>query len=67
MARVITFEIPDAADRGTCRSCGEPIAWVITDAGKRMPVELSSRESHFARCPQATKWRKPAPPKLPGF
>lgn len=27
----------------TCRSCGAPIVWVITEAGKRMPID---REPH---------------------
>lgn len=54
----VTFEIPDDADRGECRSCGEPIAWVVTPKGKKMPVELKTRESHFAHCPEAQKWRR---------
>ncbi len=66
-ARKITFAIPDDADRSRCRSCGEPIAWIVTDNGKKMPVELATNESHFARCPEAVKWRKPEPPKLPGI
>ena len=56
--RRITFDIPADADRGACRSCGEPIAWVLTAKGKKMPVELTSKEAHFARCPDAQKWRR---------
>ena len=22
-----------------CRSCGAPVTWTVTDAGKRMPVD----------------------------
>lgn len=54
----VTFDIPEDADLGECRSCGEKIAWVITEKKKRMPVELATKESHFARCPEAAKWRK---------
>lgn len=28
--------MPDAS---TCRSCGAPILWVKTEAGKRMPID----------------------------
>lgn len=55
----VTFEIPDTADRGACRSCGEAIGWVLTKSGKKMPVEIATKESHFARCPAAERWRKP--------
>jgi len=40
-----------------CRSCGAPIEWVKTDAGKWMPVDPDGT-SHFATCPDAEKWRK---------
>jgi hypothetical protein len=56
--KAVTLDIPPNADRGACRSCGEPIAWVITKSGKKMPVELATKESHFARCPAAKEWRK---------
>lgn len=26
-------------DAGECRSCGAPIIWAVTDAGKAMPVD----------------------------
>lgn len=29
---------------GTCRSCGAAIVWTVTDAGKRMPVDVIPRE-----------------------
>lgn len=57
-ARKVTFDIPADADRGACRSCGEPIAWILTAKGKKMPVELATKESHFARCPAAQSWRR---------
>jgi hypothetical protein len=27
------------SDRGTCRSCGAPILWVKTEAGKAIPLD----------------------------
>lgn len=60
------FEVP-------CRSCGKPVVWFRTKAGKRMPVDaettkptdaehqldLGRHVSHFSTCPEADKWRKP--------
>lgn len=40
-----------------CRSCGAPIEWVLTESGKRMPVDPDGT-SHFVTCPEASKWRK---------
>lgn len=28
----------------TCSSCGEPILWAVTEAGKRMPVDPKSEK-----------------------
>lgn len=56
-----------------CSSCGAPIVWFRTRAGKKMPVDASSCEptdaehqldlsrhrSHFSTCPEADNWRKP--------
>lgn len=55
----VTFDIPPAAPATACRSCGAAIVWILTKAGKKMPVEIATRESHFARCPAAKEWRKP--------
>lgn len=54
------FTIPEGwqvSDLGACRSCGERIAWCITPAGKRAPVDPDGT-SHFATCPQADRWRR---------
>ena len=54
----------------TCKSCGEPIRWLLTPRGKYMPADASSTEdtdkefdvnrhtSHFATCGQADFWRR---------
>jgi hypothetical protein len=30
------------ADRGTCKSCGAAILWVVTASGKRMPLDANA-------------------------
>ena len=44
--------------KGECVSCKAPIEWVITKAGKRMPVNADGG-SHFMTCPNAREHRKP--------
>lgn len=53
-----------------CRSCGAPIVWFKTSAGKKIPVDAATVEpedqqlqlprhvSHFATCPDADKFRR---------
>jgi len=54
-----------------CRSCGAEIVWLKTSAGKNIPVDADTvadagaeifdpdtMMSHFATCPDASKWRK---------
>ena len=36
------FRLPENAKRGTCRSCQQPIAWVQTASGARMPLDLAT-------------------------
>lgn len=55
-----------------CRSCKARIIFLRTSSGKAMPVEADSvepedetfeagrHESHFAKCPAASKFRKRA-------
>ena len=63
------FPLPENAKRGTCRSCQQPIAWVQTASGARMPLDLATVEqrdgvtmalNHFATCPQGAAWSKKA-------
>lgn len=55
----VRFEIPAGALARSCRGCGAPVYWITTAAGKAMPVDLDG-VSHFATCPQAAKFRRPA-------
>lgn len=48
-----------------CRSCGAPIWWGKTAAGKRNPFDVHFTASvertavtHFSTCPQAKSWSK---------
>lgn len=57
----------------SCKSCGAPIFWLKTAAGRSMPVDSPSVQagdttfdgarhvSHFSTCPNADRHRKPAP------
>lgn len=45
-----------------CRACSAEITFVLTKFGKHMPVN-SDGVSHFATCPAAERFRKPAPPQ----
>lgn len=53
----ILFEIPQGAPPARCRGCLQPIYWIITKAGKRMPVDPDGT-SHFATCPKAASFRR---------
>jgi len=45
---------------GTCRSCHAAIVWVKNQkTGKWSPMNRDGT-SHFATCPQAKDWRRPA-------
>jgi hypothetical protein len=48
---------PGNGDAGTCRSCGAPITWGLTAAGKRCPFNPDGT-SHFGTCPDAKTWTK---------
>jgi hypothetical protein len=50
-----------------CRSCGAPVYWSLTTAGKRAPFDVDAdgqptRTNHFATCPHAAAWSKRAKP-----
>jgi hypothetical protein len=50
-----TLELRDPPAR--CRSCRAEIAWSITPAGRRMPLDRDG-VSHFATCPYAAEHRR---------
>ena len=45
-------------NKDICRSCNQPIGWIVTPKGRRMPLNMDTLESHFATCPDAKKFRK---------
>lgn len=53
----ITFEYNSEPIR-FCRSCGKTIFWKKMSSGASMPVEIDTKESHFAHCPNADHHRK---------
>lgn len=53
----MTFEIPEGTPERKCRSCKAPVFWIITEKGKRMPVNPDGT-SHFSNCPDAGNWRR---------
>ena len=61
------FPIPEGEAPGACRSCGASIVWMVTEAGKRMPLSLATARragerrvalSHFADCPHGREWKQ---------
>jgi hypothetical protein len=56
-----SYPIPANADRARCRACGHAIAFIFTEKGKRMPVNLAGDkqgQSHFATCSDPKRFRK---------
>lgn len=65
-------EVDPSAPIQHCRSCGAPVWWGRTAAGKRCPFDVMRQEgfeagdvsevrtpiTHFSTCPQARKWGK---------
>ncbi len=60
----------------TCKGCGAPIVWGVTEAGNKVPLDPSERRyveidegrlrivdtwvSHFATCPKSDDFRRPS-------
>lgn len=64
----VEFPLPAGYRTSRCQSCGADVVWIVTKAGKPMPLDwLNVRweggagfaESHFAHCKDAASWRKP--------
>jgi hypothetical protein len=51
------YAIPPSEPQRACRTCTKPIYWVVTAAGKRMPVDPDG-VSHFATCQDAAQHRR---------
>lgn len=61
----MTFDIPPGTPKRECRSCHADIYWIVTEAGKKMPVNPDGT-THFGNCPQSKQWsgKSKAPDKL---
>jgi len=66
-ARTHEYILPEHAYHTVCKSCGAPMAFIKTPAGKALPLSLRTAETrdgvtyglaHFADCPQAKEWSK---------
>ena len=51
------IEVPAGTPQSRCQSCHAAIFWVKTAAGKNMPVDVATHESHFSTCPNANAHR----------
>jgi hypothetical protein len=71
----IVYAIPAGTSVSSCNAatCRRPIYWILTGAGKRMPIDASVPEGkvptrsepgqgipHWATCPEATSFKKKA-------
>ena len=67
-ARPHEYEVPEYVSHVVpCRSCGKPMIFIRTDAGKAMPLSAATIEMrdgkrfalpHWADCAQAKEWSK---------
>jgi hypothetical protein len=65
-ATVLPSLIVDPPAVAACRSCGAPIYWTVTKAGKRAPMDLDPATqapldppvNHFVTCPDSKGWKK---------
>jgi hypothetical protein len=65
--RDVVFRYPRGmrpTNAAPCRGCRQLVLWVITEAGKKMPVDAKGT-SHFATCPQADRFRRRGVPEEP--
>jgi hypothetical protein len=46
-----------------CRACGDEIRFELTANGKHQPISVKTGVSHFADCPEAARFKKPALPE----
>lgn len=55
------WAIPKDAPRRSCTSCASIIFWIVTAAGRKMPIDPDGT-SHFATCPNAASHRRARTP-----
>lgn len=62
--RVLALQVEVAAqilnvcgDRANCRACGDPIFWMVSKNGKKVPYSLAGH-AHWADCPNAEEFRR---------
>jgi ferredoxin len=53
----VRFPIPAGTRPSTCRGCDRTVFWIVTEAGRKMPVDPDGI-SHFATCPEAASFRR---------
>jgi hypothetical protein len=41
------------SDQSTCRGCGQPVLWVTTEKGAKMPLSIASKQKRFVVQPMA--------------
>jgi hypothetical protein len=69
MPEPTTYDVPKGTREAECRGCGDPIYWITTPKGSKMPVDCepvgyfppSDREdgrgvSHFTTCAKANEF-----------
>ena len=61
------YAVPEDAKLVACRSCGMPMVWARTPAGKPLPLSVATIEirdgvryalPHFVDCPEAKDWSR---------
>jgi hypothetical protein len=45
-------------ERSRCRGCNGFIYWAITNAGKKMPLDVDTLEPHWGTCPVAKQFKR---------
>ena len=59
LAEIVTRLLHQVGQEAQCRGCRATIFWVEHRNGKRVPYDPNGL-SHFASCPHADRFRKPA-------
>lgn len=57
MTKPLYFDVPEDAMFRPCRACRTPIAFVTTQAGRKMPVDRDGR-SHYQTCTEPSRFSR---------